>query len=166
MSIDCTVLLWRSWWGLTTTGCDPDGLNYFRMEKICLLGSRTLCFPFSGGSSWRKGMMLEVVWRLGTCQIQDPVEQGLKESSSAPCIPGPKWRHWMLSKYIHCLNRKHSYSLIEEIQLKETFFRHGWLLGGSFLTLKQAWLLLRANAFPRSSSVKYTWKTRWQLMLL
>lgn len=94
VSPGCTVLLWRSWWGLTTAGCDPGELSHCRMENICLPESRTC----SAGSSWRKRMMLEDVWRLGTCQVQDPAEQGWKESSRAPCIPGPEWRHWMLSK--------------------------------------------------------------------
>lgn len=86
--------VWRSWWGLTMAGCDPDELSYFRMKNICLPESRTC----SAGSSWKKRMMLQDVWRLGICQVQDPAEQGLKESSSALCIPGPKWRHQMLSK--------------------------------------------------------------------
>lgn len=94
VSVGCTVLLWRSWWGLTTAGCDPDELSYFRMENICLPESRTC----STGSSWRKRMMLEDVWRLGAGQVQDPAEQGLKESSNAPCISGPEWEHWTLSK--------------------------------------------------------------------
>ena len=72
-------------------GYDPEELNYVRMEEYMLAGRQNLqCREFL-----KEKIMLGDVWTLGSCQVQDPAEQGLKKtpqlkkSSSVLCIPGP-----------------------------------------------------------------------------
>ena len=57
-------------------GYDPEELNYVRVEEHMLAGRQNLqCREFL-----KEKMMLGDVWRLGACQVQDPAEQGLKET--------------------------------------------------------------------------------------